>query len=74
MGLNHAGYKARLRGIYASMWNAADSNPWDEARFASEMVDACQEYIESGDVQFPIPVTVDPLTHNGGTTAVGKIK
>ena len=71
MGLNHAGYKARLKAIFASMWNAADGNPWDEKRYADAIVDATQEYIESGDVLPGIPVQISPIPQ---TIGVGKMK
>ena len=70
MAVIQATIKSELLALYAS---AESGEGIDGAAFADTLATIIRNAIISGDVQFPIAVTVDGGTHQGGTTAKGTI-
>ncbi len=70
MAVNQGTIKAALVALYSS---SESGEGIDKNAFADGLATIIRNAIISGDVQFPIPVTVNPVTHVGGTTAKGVI-
>lgn len=72
MAVVKATIKAALEVAFTAAKAETDPSTSDE-KYADDLAQIIVDAITSGDVQFPIPVTVNPVSGVGGTTALGTI-
>ena len=66
--------QSAIKSALVALYSQADSDEGiDKDAFANGLATIIKDAILSGDVQFPIAVTVSGSTHIGGTTALGVI-
>ena len=72
MPLNDNNFAARLEKIFKTMWDTAENNPRDVAKwYSKELAKAINDEIRNGDVQSGIRLYAG--TYPGQTIDIGKI-